>query len=143
MTSSDEMLELYKTYVETITANESRRQSISALYVSLIAAAGALLASDTESNEVWIAAAILIVSVVWFLSVRYFARLARAKFDVIERMESTFSFAPFAVEWEQFKSDGASSRLGLSGWTLTRFDQVIPGLSAACSCAFLLWSLCC
>ncbi|RLA40130.1 MAG: hypothetical protein DRR42_26365 [Gammaproteobacteria bacterium] len=143
MTDKVEILELYKTFVETITANEQRRQSLSAFYTSLIAIGAAALGSESGFDPVWIVLAILIVSVIWFLTMRYFSRLASAKFQVINEMERNFTIRPFEQEWHYFKNkpskDGKSTvPRSWSRWTLTHFDQVMPALATMCSIAYLI-----
>ena len=157
MDQHQEAIELYKTYVETITANEHRRQSIGALYTSLIAAAGVLLASDREFDPHWIALGVLVISGVWLASVRYFIRLAQAKFVVIRQLEDQFSIKPFRREWQAFKQHEKPGETEVSGddtpltesearrarwsmWTLTHYDQVVPGMAGLTSLAYLLLS---
>ncbi len=145
MTERQETLELYKTFVETITANEHRRQSLSAVYTSLIASALALVASDAEFDLAWISLGVFVVALVWFLSVRYFRRLAAAKFEVVKKMEREFCIQPFALEWLYFKhkapkekGDGPEKRK----WarvTLTHYDQAVPLLAMLFSGGYLLW----
>ena len=154
MSDREEVLELYKAFVDTITANEQRRQTLSAFYTSLIAAAGALLASDHQYEPIWIAVVVLIVSTIWFLSVRYFRRLASAKFAVIRQMEAHFSIRPFELEWHHFKHKTAETKKGgeegnlevdeakpeqrkWARWTLTHYDQVIPLLAVVASGVYL------
>jgi hypothetical protein len=142
MTEKEQILELYKTFVETITANEQRRQALSAFYTSLIAAGGAASNSSAFDSEL-LALAILIVSLIWLVSVRYFRRLAWAKFAVIHEMESHFALRPFEREWQYFTTTTDAKRRLVprrwSRWTLTHFDQVIPSLTAAASLCYLLY----
>lgn len=144
MTDRAEILELYKVFVDTITANEQRRQTLSAFYTSLIAAGAALLGSGRHYDPVWIVSAVLVVSLIWFLTMRYFRRLAQAKFKVIGEMETHFELRPFELEWRHFKNKSSTDSETVkprkwSRWTLTHFDQVIPLLAAISSAGYLLY----
>ena len=46
----------------------------------------------------------LVISIVWFLTVRYFRRLADAKFDVIKKMEASLPVSPFELEHNAYKA---------------------------------------
>lgn len=144
MTEKSEIIELYSVFVGTVTASEQRRQTLSAFYTSLIAAGAAVLGSGSEFDSAWIVSAILIVSVIWFMTMRYFRRLASAKFKVIREMESHFSMQPFDMEWHHFKNKPSKDGESMiprrwSQWTLTHFDQVVPLLATVFSTAYLIY----
>lgn len=147
MTEKSEMLELYSVYVETVTANEQRRQALSAFYTTIIAAGAAFLTSDNDYDHVWIISAIFVISVIWYLTIRYFRRLAKAKFEVIKLMESHFAVQPFGLEWKFFKGDlpdNAEAPRKKRRWirfSLTHFDMVIPLVSLISCGAYLLYRL--
>ena len=136
-----ETLELYKVFVETITATEQRRQAFGAFYTSLIAAGAALAGADEEIDFLWIAVIALGVSIVWFLTIQYFHRLASAKFAVVASMESELAIRPFELEWYHFKNkigpNGDAVPRPLSRWTLKHFDQVVPVAVMAASVVYL------
>ena len=67
--SRDEALALYAVYVDTVTANESRRQQLSIFYLSIISAGVALLSTTKGINPLFIVAPIFVVSAVWYLKI--------------------------------------------------------------------------
>ena len=127
-----EATEIYAVYVQTIRANEQRRQTLSAVYVSLLAAIAALLASDLVFDAIWAAIAPLAISILWFLSVSYFRKLASAKFAVVNRIEANFDVKPFELEWQIFKGsvneqgEAVEVKKRLFPYTLTHFDMATP-----------------
>ncbi|TXL12628.1 hypothetical protein BMR04_15250 [Methylococcaceae bacterium HT3] len=72
MNDMQNIVEIYGVYVQTITANEQRRQALSAFYLSVVAAGIALLASEKEIEYLAIAVPISIVSLVWLSTIQYF-----------------------------------------------------------------------
>lgn len=135
MTDPEFKLELYKSYVATITATESRRQQASTVYLGMIAAVATLAPSISNSSLIFPAATIFVVSVVWWRSVKYFRKLAKAKFTVVSSLEKKFPFAPFDVEWKAFKADG-SNRL-----SLTHLEMALPIAAATLSGSYVLFYL--
>jgi len=136
MSDKSENLAVYGIYVQTITANEQRRQALAAFYLSLVAAGIALLASDKITQYVAIAIPISIVSIVWFSTIKYFRNLAKAKFKVIEELENDFFIKPFAKEWEFYKSAGSRFRI-----SLTHIELIIPATIFVVSTSYVLYSL--
>ena len=121
-----ETIELYRVMVDTVIANEQRRQQISSVFITLIAAgfgaAGAI--KDFELLYATIPAAI--VSIVWLAQVQFLKRLADAKFHVIGQLEERLSYKPFKEERRflkrQSSGDGrAWFRIGLS-----QMEMIVP-----------------
>ncbi len=135
MSDKSENLAVYGIYVQTITANEQRRQALAAFYLSLVAAGIALLASDEITQYVAIAIPISIVSIVWFSTIKYFRNLAKAKFKVIEELENDFVIKPFAKEWEFYKSGGSRFKI-----SLTHIELIIPVMIFIVSTLYVLYS---
>jgi len=125
MAKEAEILEIYKIFVDTITANEQRRQKINSVFITLsatgIAAAGAI----EDLDPIYVAVPGLLVGLIWFAQVRFLKRLATAKFQVIEQLEERLSYRPFAEEWKFFKGSDetpfSSFRFGLSG-----LEMIVP-----------------
>jgi len=128
--NSSELLVLHQTYVQTITSNESRRQQLSSLYLSLIAGGVAYLGSDSNVNPVFVIAPIFIISLIWFFSIRYFRLLAKAKFKTLEELENKFDIMPFSIEWDFFSK---KKPIGL-----TLLDMAVPLFIAVSSFGFLI-----
>ena len=147
MMEKSEMLELYSVYAQTVTANEQRRQALSAFYTSLIAIGVVLLSSDNNYDRVWIISALFVVSVIWYFTIRYFRRLAKAKFEVIKLMESHFAVQPFGLEWKFFKGElpgNVETPKKKRRWvqiSLTHFDMAIPLIMLVSCGAYLLYRL--
>ena len=83
MTGLDCKLEIYKIFVGTITASENRRQQASTVYLGMIAAVFTVMASIKNIELIFPVLVILVTSVLWWLTINYFRRLAKAKFSVI------------------------------------------------------------
>lgn len=128
MTDLDRKLEIYKVYISTITANENRRQQASVVYLGMVAAI--ITAVGIVSNKmplIYPASLILLISLVWFLTIGYFRRLAKAKFSVVSEMEKDFPIAPFEMEWEILSTE-KNNRI-----SLTHLEMFLP-LFIASSC---------
>lgn len=135
--TKDQVLEIYRVYVSTITAQEQRRYRIIAVYSTLVAGAWAILMTGNQVNETWmlfgfiamnpIILAIYIISLIWASTVLAFRELAKAKFAVINRIEASFPVKPFRWEWEHVKSS-KFSKLKLS-----QLDLCVPLLIMACT----------
>lgn len=87
-------IELYRLMVETVTANESRRHQISAVYLALAAAALGLISTQSAVNYNMIASGSLFLSIIWLLQIKYLRNLASAKFRVILELEKRLPFNP-------------------------------------------------
>lgn len=136
MSEKNNIVEIYGIYVQTITANEQRRQALAAFYLSLVAVGSALLASEKFTQYIAIAFPISIVSLVWFSSIRYFKNLAKAKFKVIDELEDTFEIKPFKHEWEYYKKEKSVLRLGL-----TQLELIIPAFIFIISSTYVAYWL--
>ena len=135
--SRAEALALYAVYVDTITANESRRQQLSIFYLSIISAGVAVLGTANDVNPLLIVAPIFVVSTVWYLSIRYFRVLAQAKFKVIFELEEHFAIKPFRLEYTKYKgTETSSEKTNKKTWLgLTHLDMVVPFLIMVVSSA--------
>lgn len=137
MTEDSETLELYRIMVETVTANEQRRQQISSVFITLLAAGFGAAGAIQDFDMVYATAPALVVSFVWFAQVRFLKRLATAKFHVIGKLEEKLSFHPFAEEWSFLKRDNPKRkwlRLGLSD-----IEMIVPIAVFVASCVHLTW----
>jgi len=126
--------DIYGIYVQTITANEQRRQALVAFYLSLVAAGIALLTSEKVTEYVAIAIPIALVSMIWFSTIRYFRSLAKAKFKVIADLENDFHIKPFTKEWEYYNSERGKFALGL-----THIELIIPAIIFLTSSSYILY----
>ncbi len=136
MSNKQENVNIYGIYVQTITANEQRRQTLAALYLSLVAAGIALLASEKITHYIAVAIPISIVSIVWFATIKYFRNLAKAKFKVIEELEKDFEIKPFGREWEYYKMEKGGLKIGL-----THLELIIPIVIFTASSIYVLYRM--
>ena len=111
-------LEQYKLCVEMADRVSQRRQSAHALFLTvnagLIALLGWTLPAETPPLEpIWLVMVGFVgalLSGTWFLLIRSYRDLNRAKFMVIQQIERQLPLRPFAAEWE-LVGRGADSAL--------------------------------
>lgn len=135
MDEAAERLALYQVMVDTITANEGRRQQVFGVFMTLVAAGLTALGSIESLDPAWMAVAGLIASVVTTASIDYFRRLATAKFAVVAELEAEMSYQPFGREYEILLR---SRRWHIS---LTWLESVIPMVVAVGCLGYLLGRL--
>ena len=119
-----ETIELYRVMVDTVIANEQRRQQISSVFITLIAAGFGAAGAIKDFELLYATTPAAIVSIVWLAQVQFLKRLATAKFHVIGQLEERLSYKPFKEEWRflkrQSSGDGrAWFRIGLSQMEMT------------------------
>ena len=95
---SAQLIDLYKTYVDTITANEHRRYRSSFMYFSLCAAGFTVAGSIGSIDPIVPTLMVVFISIVWCMTIKSFRQLAKAKFEVIKEMESELCYQPFERE---------------------------------------------
>jgi hypothetical protein len=118
---SDELIALHSTLVETACASETKRQSVSVTSAALISAAAAWLASDRDFVFIYLVLPLMILTSIWFVTVRYYQQLAKAKWTVIHEIETQLSHAPFTREWELYKA-----RKGRFTFGPSTLEQIVP-----------------
>ena len=140
MTDLDRKLEVYKVFISTITANENRRQQASVVYLGMIAAI--VTAVGVVCNNmplIYPTSLIFLISTIWFLTIRYFRRLAKAKFAVVSEIEKDLPVAAFEMEWKILSEE--KNKL----IDLTHLEMFLP-LFIALGCAgyivFCIFSCC-
>lgn len=149
MSEKDETLELYRVMVETVTANEQRRQQISAVFITLIAAGFAAVGAISDFELIYVTVPAAFISIVWWSQLRYLKRLASAKFHVIGQLENKLSYRPFEEEWRFLKKieeeipDGPkvlkmlrNIRMGLS-----QIEMTVPLVIFLASVGHILFSI--
>jgi hypothetical protein len=85
------------------------------------------------------AAAGIILAIVWWALLRYYRRLSRAKWDVINRMETRLPASPFTDEWADLHPEESPAgtqpagtrrkgrrRLRVKHGEATVVEQVVP-----------------
>jgi hypothetical protein len=135
VTADNQVLELYKLAVEMADRVSARRTGANAFFLTLhggLAAAVGILGQASREVSVYLLLAPiagLALSAAWFLLLRSYRDLNRAKFTVITEMEEQLPVQVFAKEWEQLKKDpveGWRARYAEQG-TVERF---VPGVFA-------------
>lgn len=120
---------VFDTYVNTITAAETRRQRYLSLFFAYCGASLAVLGSDIDIAPLWLVAPLAIISWVTFSKIRFLKKIAQAKFLVIEKLEKDLGISPFRDEWKHF-NDSISFRLPFG---LSDLEMIVPFISASIS----------
>lgn len=103
--------ELYKLAVEMADRISARRGTTNAFFLTAQTAFVAVLslALPTTNEPAWAAAASigagLLISASWWLQLRSYRDLNRAKFDVILDLEAALPVRLYGKEWESLKQD--------------------------------------
>lgn len=151
-------LELYKLAVEMADRTSARRAGANNFFFTLNAALTAFVGIVSSARKspphgnlpsfdafglVTVAVAGVVLSVTWWALLRYYRRLNRAKFAVINEMETAFPTQPYTREWARLHPDDAGTNDGQSGsrwdrwWKRNRHreasvvEQVVPFVFAA------------
>src|SRR5680860_976250 len=150
-------LELYKLAVEMADRTSARRAGSNTFFVSLNAALAAVIAILSSARKppphralptfdafglIVAAVAGVVLSLTWWALLRYYRRLNRAKFQVINEMERRFPVQPYTAEWSFLHSGetGADPKVesGLPAWwrrqrhrEASAVEQVVPFVFAA------------
>lgn len=133
-----EKIEIYRTFVATITAAESRRQRASTAYLGMVAAIATVSIAVPGLSMIWPAMVILVVSLTWFATVACFRHLAKAKFAVIEEIESGMEIPAFRNEWRHFKRQS-----NFFTRSLTYLEMIIPVMIALISGVYIAYRVVC
>lgn len=125
-------LELYKLAVEMADRTSARRSSANSFYVSLQTAMLAVLGLLTGREEpptapvlIAVCTAGMATAVTWFLQLRSYRDLNRAKFSVICSLEESLPVAIFSDEWDSLKKDPVKRWRGRYA-ELGTVERVIP-----------------
>lgn len=108
------LLELYKTAVEMADRVSARRAGSNSFFVTINTALAAMVGvvsaarrplpkGNLPSFDAFglcvTAAAGIVLAVVWWALLRYYRRLSKAKWDVINHLETLLPASPFTDEW--------------------------------------------
>ena len=146
----DAALKLYGTAVEMADRVSSRRGQANQFYLSIetlllgvpalvgLADTGGLESDPLRSTV--LAAVGVLVSITWWLQLRSYRQLNRAKFDVILTIEREhFEIRPFSDEWESLKQDR------IPGWRgryaeLGTVERVVPVVFLIANALLGVWA---
>lgn len=131
------MLDLYKLAVEMADRVSARRGTANAFFLTVQTAFVAVLGIATPSlarSPWWVSLAValagLTLSTSWWLQLRSYRDLNRAKFAVINKLEAQLPVRIFADEWVILTQDR------IAGWRgrhaeLGAVERIVPGVFAA------------
>jgi hypothetical protein len=133
----EQLIHIHATVVETACASETKRQSVSVISAGLISAGAAIAATDKDFVFIYMVIPVMIVSAIWFVTVRFYKQLANAKWAVVHEIEAQLPYAPFTREWELYKAKKARFTFGPSS-----LEQVAPALIFLASTIYgIIWIL--
>ena len=111
--NNTEIMEQYRLYVESADKVSQLRANANSFYITvntlLLAFLGMKYHEIDECFLYVILFAGVLLSIVWFLNIRYYRALNTAKFKVIHILESKLPFQPYVSEWE-FLKNGESKK---------------------------------
>lgn len=126
-----ERLTLYRLLVEQTNVIGAARRDTSRFFLTFNTAAfggiGFGMANDEQFPRLLLAAlavGMVVVCILWFTLIRYYGRIASAKFKVILEVEQAFDTRPFALE------DAEIYKPGKGGLGTTTVESSIPVLFA-------------
>jgi len=114
------ILELYKTVVEMADRLSARRAGANTFFLTLNTALAAVVGIVSSARKPpphgnvpsfdpfglgVTAVAGIIFALVWWLLLRYYRRLSKAKWDVINKLEERLPASPFSDEWKGMYPD--------------------------------------
>lgn len=117
--SEELLLAQWQTCVEMANAISERRDTMNNLFVTLNLSIVAAISFMWDTKTIFLLIAGIIVCGVWFLFIQNFRELNKAKFDVINKIESCLPIKAFDDEWQCLKK---SSKY-IEG---TKLEKVMP-----------------
>ena len=136
-------LDIYKRYVDSAEKTTGRRQSANSFFLAvntaLIALTGYLQLGGGGASQYFgiVSLAGIVLCVAWYLLIRSYRELNRAKFDVITAMEQHLPAAPFHAEWLIIRK----SEKGCRYLSFSRVEGVVPWVFLALHAVVLLQAL--
>ncbi len=144
---AEQRLELYKLAVEMADRVSARRAAANSFFVAVNGALAAVVGLAGWSKKAGsgfglaiTALAGITLSVTWWLLLRYYRRLNKAKFEVINEIETRLPERPFTAEWAALKPqeelDAVTRRRIRDRWKskhreATVVEQVVPWVFVA------------
>ncbi len=135
-TNQDQLLEIYKLHAQLASDISNRLTTTNRFYPTLMSGllaiffaalqrADVLFPQGTENKEYLIGFSIVAVgyfgaalSLIWFISIRYYYRMISQKYKVLLELESKLEFPFFEKEWGDIENTSYSR--------LSRFETFIP-----------------
>jgi len=120
----------------TVLSSENRRQASSSFYIAVVAVLAVFSEFASGIDEIYIAIAMMLISVLWYYTIRYFKSLAKAKHDVMSEIEAHLPLKLFEREWDIFKEKYHKGRVW--GFELTTIEYALPIIAFLFSSGFLI-----
>lgn len=134
--STNERLMLFETYISTITAAEQRRAQMSNVYMSMIVAVIASLGFFASIDLIFPTIASCMISTLWIGKLRYFKKLASAKWQVALSIENEFDIKPFSDEYATFNNNAASYKV--IRLKMIELEELLPRLIQVLSILYII-----
>jgi hypothetical protein len=131
-------LEIYKLSVEMADRVSARRAVASSFFLAVQSGLVASLAF-VEGQRWSIALAGIVIAATWWLLLRSYRQLNRAKFQVIHEMEKQLPAAPYAEEWKILDKDNAPLKERYAALGL--IEQAVPVVFLAINVVALAWDI--
>lgn len=122
----EDLMQQYKLYVELVDRISQRRALANTFYLTLNVALLSFIAGFKDSVGMFYLWFVLVsgilVSLVWFFTIKSYKQLNTAKFDVIHKIETKLPLNLFKYEWERLEYGKSFNTY----WPLTHIEKYIP-----------------
>ena len=132
------LLEIYKLSVEMADRVSARRAVASSFFLTVETGLVAALAF-VEGQRWSIALGGIVASITWWLLLRSYRQLNKAKFEVIQTIEKQLPAAPYTDEWNIL--DGKDGPLKERYAALGLIEQIVPVIFLFISAIALIWDI--
>lgn len=130
----DEMLELYKMMSQSIINNENKRLNTNVFYITIVSALYTIGFSKLDVSLLYISIINIILSIIWFINIEIYKKLADAKFKVISDLEDNLHYPIFSKEYEYFKKSKIICKL-------TTLEKIVAILSFIISLTIFIYKI--
>jgi hypothetical protein len=121
-----EAVEIYKAVLNSINSNESKRVQSNATYTGFSAALFGISSSGAPVNATALLCLCLIVSIIWYFTIKFHRDLSHAKWKVCSEIENDLMHQPFQAEWRIMKARKRA-------FGLTQIEFFVPAISGSVS----------
>lgn len=135
-------LDIYKTAVEMADRVSARRMAANGFFLTLnttlVTILGFMygqLADDKRAVLIFMSAVGIVMAFAWFFAIRSYKRLNKAKYEVINEIETELPYKIFTDEWKKLKGDTTDEPKGWrKPWVafkdrytdLTNIEGIVP-----------------
>lgn len=140
---SQQILELYKFYVELTDRISQRRGNSNTFFLTIISSFTGLIAfissflkTDIEESIIYLICFFcIILCLIWYITINSYKQLNKLRFSVIQELEKDMIFPCFTREWEYLKDNK------LKYYRLSKIEKFIPILFMVPFIFFIIISL--